>query len=61
MDVVDEHPPGRDWLAIISRPTMGEFASAFNVVVYATLAATNDSAATGERYAIGAMDSFREA
>ncbi len=29
MGVADEHPPGRDWLAIISRPTLAEFAGAF--------------------------------
>jgi hypothetical protein len=29
MDVSDEHAPGRDWLAIISRPTLAEFARAF--------------------------------
>ena len=28
MGVADEHPPGRDWLAILSRPTLAEFASA---------------------------------
>jgi hypothetical protein len=29
MGVADEHPPGRDWLAILSRPTLVEFAGAF--------------------------------
>ena len=29
MGVADEHPPGRDWLAILSRPTLAEFAGAF--------------------------------
>ena len=29
MGVADEHPPGQDWLAIISRPTLAEFAGAF--------------------------------
>ena len=29
MGVADEHPAGRDWLAILSRPTVAEFASAF--------------------------------
>lgn len=29
MGVADVHPPGRDWLAILSRPAVAEFASAF--------------------------------
>lgn len=29
MDVSHKDPPGRDWLAIISRPTLAEFAAAF--------------------------------
>jgi hypothetical protein len=30
VDVVQEHAPGRDWLAIISRPTVEEFGRAFS-------------------------------
>jgi hypothetical protein len=29
MDVVEEHAPGQEWLAIISRPTLREFGRAF--------------------------------
>jgi hypothetical protein len=29
MNAVDERPPGRDWLAILSRSTSAEFAGAF--------------------------------
>jgi hypothetical protein len=29
MGVAEEHPTGGDWLAIISRPTLAEFAGAF--------------------------------
>jgi hypothetical protein len=29
MDVAEEHAPGRDWLAIISRPTLEEFGRVF--------------------------------
>jgi hypothetical protein len=29
MGVADEHPPGQDWLAILSRRTLAEFAGAF--------------------------------
>jgi hypothetical protein len=32
VNAVDEHPPGRNWLAIISRPTLAEFAGAFSEV-----------------------------
>ncbi len=29
MGVANDYPPGRDWLAILSRPTLAEFAGAF--------------------------------
>ena len=29
MGAADKHPPGRDWLAVIARPTLAEFAGAF--------------------------------
>jgi hypothetical protein len=30
MNAIDEHPPGQNWIAIISRPTLAEFARAFS-------------------------------
>jgi hypothetical protein len=32
VDVAEEHAPGREWLAIISRPTVEEFGRAFSEV-----------------------------